>query len=284
MFCWVCPEVLTSDCSLDGVLGNHKIESSNTPPENTGITLRYVSATTYRISLNTANISGTRTYNTYYGNTTLNINEWHHIGFTYDGEQIRLYIDGKLDGTFAFTGMKLSSLPIRIFSWANNYSTTIYTGKKKINDVRIYDHCLSEAEVKEISKAKILHYKFDEVGASENFILMSDKVTGSSVASGITRTFMEDGSLKIVSTSGNGNWCSLGFAKNSNYNVGQKMSVGDKYTVSCDIKVEEGQRFPTLFINSGNDYRRLLGDITKKNVWQRVYYTSTWNEPRYTIW
>lgn len=280
MFCWVCPEVLTSDCSLDGVLGNHNYNI----PANTGITLRYVSATTYRVSLNTANTNRARTYNTYYGDTLLNINEWHHIGFTYDGTTIKLYVDGKLDKTVSYSDMNLTSEKFRIFSWSTTFNNNDYCGKKKINDVRIYDHCLSEAEVKEISKAKILHYKFDEVGASENFILMSDKVTGSIVASGITRTFMEDGSLKVVSASGNGNWCTLGFAKNSNYNVGQKMSVGDKYTVSCDIKVEEGQRFPTLFINNGNGYRGLLGDITKKNVWQRVYYTSTWNEPRYTIW
>lgn len=161
MFCWVYPEVLASSSNLDGVLGNHIFTDSN--PSNTGITLKKISDTTYKISLNTANINNQRTYNTYTGNTTLNINEWHHIGFTYDGKKIRLYVDGNLDGEVSYSNMKFSSQKIRIFSWSNVYNQTTYTGKKKINDVRIYDHCLSKEEVKEISKALVLHYNFEDV-------------------------------------------------------------------------------------------------------------------------
>lgn len=161
MFCWVCPEVLTSNSSLDGVLGNHVHTDSN--PSNTGINLKRISDTTYKVSLNTANTSNQRTYITYAGKTTLNINEWHHIGFTYNGKKIRLYVDGNLDGEVDFSNMKFSSQKIRIFSWSNAYNSTTYTGKKKINDVRIYDHCLSTTEIKEISKGLVLHYNFEDV-------------------------------------------------------------------------------------------------------------------------
>lgn len=32
-----------------------------------------------------------------------------------------------------------------------------------LNDVRIYDHALSQAEVKELSKALFVHYTFDDI-------------------------------------------------------------------------------------------------------------------------
>jgi len=106
----------------------------------------------------------------------------------------------------------------------------------------------------------VLHYKLDSIGflyGSENFILESHKVTSGGNASGITRTYMDDGSLKIIAASGNGNYASIGFAKNSNDNVGAKLTVGDTYTLSCEIKVESGTTLPTIFINSGNGYKRL---------------------------
>ena len=124
----------------------------------------------------------------------------------------------------------------------------------------------------------MLHYPLNREGwGQENFILESHKVTSGGNASGITRTYESDGAMKIVSTSGNGNWCSLGFAKDSNTSVGNNMTVGNTYCISCDAKVEVGTVLPTLFINSGNSYKQLKpvngSIITGK--WMRVYYTST---------
>ena len=215
--------------------------------------------------------------------------EWHHICATYNtlDNAVNVYVDG-IKGTTSYypSGETYAS------SWANsvavgrdfNNSTASshYYFQGSMNDVRIYDHCLSAKEVKEISKGLICHYKLDNNGfGGENLILESHRVTSGGGASGITSTYMDDGSLKIVSTSGNGNYRSCGFSKNSNSNVGSKLSVGDAYTVSLDIKVEEGSSLPTLFINGGNGYKTLRpvnGKVTTNN-WFRAYYTSTWNEP-----
>jgi hypothetical protein len=50
---------------------------------------------------------------------------------------------------------------------------SLRTTDKKLNDFRLYDHCLSSLEVKEISQALILHYKLDGPfgGVGENLAI-----------------------------------------------------------------------------------------------------------------
>lgn len=204
--------------------------------------------------------------------------QWVHLAITYDGSIIKCYLNGVLqDSLTQALSEKNKTSGFYGIGRDNRSDTTAFKGM--MNDFRLYDECLSLKQIKEIAKGLVCHYKFDGIRANENFILRSDKVTSSGGATGITRT-ITDGILKVEAAEGNGNWCTVGFAANSNTNVGEKMSVGDSYTVSCDIMVESGNNFPTLFINNGNGYRRLGGgDITKLNEWQRVYYSNTWNEP-----
>ena len=231
---------------------------------------------------NTRNVSASNNISTIDG-------KWHHICATYNtlDNAVNVYVDG-IKGTTSYypSGETYAS------SWSNsvaigrdfNNSTASshYYFQGSMNDVRIYDHCLSAKEVKEISKGLVCHYKLDNKGfGGENLILESHRVTSGGGASGITSTYMDDGSLKVVSTSGNGNYRSCGFLKDSNSNVGSKLSVGDNYTISLDVKVEKGNSLPTLFINGGNGYKPLQpvnGKIVTNN-WFRAYYTSTWSEP-----
>lgn len=212
-------------------------------------------------------------------NTSLSLNIWYHIVCTYDGAKLRIYINGVEDNSVSTSFVpNYGSAKLYIGSWnGNNYNL-----KGRLNDVRVYDHCLSAKEVKEISKGLLCHYKLDNNGfGGENLILESRSVISGGGASGITSAYMNDGSLKVVATSGNGGWKSCGFSKDSNPNVGSKLSVGDTYTISLDVKIEEGNSLPSLFINAGNAYRKLQpvnGKIVT-NSWFRAYYTSTWNEP-----
>lgn len=119
----------------------------------------------------------------------------------------------------------------------------------------------------------------DNYPYNENLILTSSKVTSGGQASGITSSYEADGRLKVIAASGNGNYRSLGFAKNSNTNVGNNMAVGDKYVVAFDIFIAEGSGIPTLFINGGNGYAGMNGNPNLIGAWQRVWKVRTWAAP-----
>lgn len=95
--------------------------------------------------------------------------KWHHICATYNtlDNAVNVYVDG-IKGTTSYypSGETYAS------SWTNavaigrdfNNSTASshYYFQGSMNDVRIYDHCLSAKEVKEISKGLVLHYKLSD--------------------------------------------------------------------------------------------------------------------------
>lgn len=106
-------------------------------------------------------LRGDNTYKLITGNITRDT--WYHLVGTWDGSTLKLYINGILvaSNTFMFTGIPdIANLnlggSIGFSGSAGNY----YTGY--MDDVKIYDHALFPAEIYELSKAKILHYKFDE--------------------------------------------------------------------------------------------------------------------------
>lgn len=92
--------------------------------------------------------------------------EWTHLAATFDYEsgKVAFYINGVLQGS------------------TTNLDTThycrgdFYIGDNGVNivenDVRIYDHCLSPMEIKELSKGLVLHYPLNRGGwGQENLLL-----------------------------------------------------------------------------------------------------------------
>ena len=131
-----------------------------------------------------------------------NDNKWHHITATYDVKtnDICIYVDGKIGKKEKYTsGYTYAS------SWSNEIcigrntnagsETTDYFYQGNINDVRIYDNCLSAKEIREISKGLILHYPLNQPEQSKNLIAkswtMNDKFSTASCT----------GEKKIVSDS-----------------------------------------------------------------------------------
>ena len=93
-----------------------------------------------------------------------NYDKWCHYTITHTGNDsstiIKVYTDGILRGTFNNSHrLVLRSGNILLGSGINPSYGPIY-----FNDFRLYDHCLSAKEVKEISKGLLCHYKLDNNG------------------------------------------------------------------------------------------------------------------------
>ncbi|MFA6077782.1 MAG: LamG domain-containing protein [Candidatus Paceibacterota bacterium] len=75
---------------------------------------------------------------------------WHHAVSTYDGTNMRVYVDGVLKQTCAATGsINISGGGIEIGS----FSSTGYPFKGVIDEVRIYNRALSASEISDLYKA-----------------------------------------------------------------------------------------------------------------------------------
>lgn len=116
----------------------------------------------------TTNSPVLRLYNWGWGTTPYELSKWNHIVLRRTSTNIVLYLNGELVLTSTAIGTNPTGQYF-IGAWLN---TNAQNFKGKINDVRIYDHALSEKEIREIAKAKILHYTFDQpTGESEGLVV-----------------------------------------------------------------------------------------------------------------
>lgn len=95
----------------------------------------------------------------------IQLNTWYHVCATYNGTQCKIYINGELLSTFSFTTPSNSAKHLVINGRSTNDAGTTFNGvgtQCYLNDVRIYDHCLSPIEVKELAKGLVLHYPLNQ--------------------------------------------------------------------------------------------------------------------------
>lgn len=105
----------------------------------------------------------------------LNRNKWYHLTLKLQDGIVYKYIDGILVQTYNGTGKKISSNDKNIHIFAENGSRQLIG---KINDIRIYDEALSDKEIYDISRCKILHYTFNSTSEpTKNLINLKNGVT-----------------------------------------------------------------------------------------------------------
>ena len=105
--------------------------------------------------------------------------DWQHVTVTYDGNIKSLYINGILNQSITIN-KAISCTATKGTVGASSVNTTSGSDNNYIgllNDYRIYDHCLSPKEVKEISKGLVLHYPLNDAYVEETSNLFSTNLT-----------------------------------------------------------------------------------------------------------
>jgi hypothetical protein len=103
-------------------------------------------------------------------NTTIADNQWHHVVLVFNRNSVvNGYVDGVKENTSAtisqWSGLDFNNIwtfKIGSYTASNQISPSLFFNGQ-INDVRIYDHALTDIEIQEIARAKILHYSFDDM-------------------------------------------------------------------------------------------------------------------------
>jgi len=168
MCCWAKVTGIGDSKTANGLFGQHGHMTGGL-----GITMKDVSDTDLRMSVNTGLYGDSggsdRTYCTYYGSTNI-YNAWHHLCLTYNNssKQLRMYVDGKLETIVGYgnyitlSGNSPVARRVILFAWSTDHlgnDINSYRPTCELNDIRIYDQCLSPVEVKEIAKGLRLHYQ-----------------------------------------------------------------------------------------------------------------------------
>ena len=179
--------------------------------------------------------------------STFSVNTWTHLTLAYNGNKLLCYINGvkitdEWSGTLA-TKNKTSG----VFYLGRDNRTGTTTLNGKLNDFRIYDHCLSAAEVKEIAQGLVVHYKLNgNLFGNPNLYTGSKNFSGSWVNGSAWTTSTEtyqNFTVKQKSTTWGG--------------LAQNISCtnGDIFTISFYGKVENGGNILSI-------HRSSLGNVT----------------------
>jgi hypothetical protein len=83
------------------------------------------------------------------GNTLLNTDQWYHVAATWDGTEVRIFLNGELDNTPQSRTGSIGMDTRNVYIGGRSGSTDIFDGA--IRDVRFYDRPLQDYEIARIS-------------------------------------------------------------------------------------------------------------------------------------
>ena len=180
---------------------------------------------------------------------------WAHFTMCYDGTKFFIYKDGSLltSGNANKSNIQANMNTLYLFGGVANNSSQC-----SLNDVRIYDHCLSAAEVHEIAQGLALHYKLSDI-PNPNLLPATVQNVDAWTADGSTKG--RDGSAITFQPSSGNLRIYIGTS-----NVWT--TVGAKFTVSLDAKADANGRILKAS-RSCADYGQNMSLTT---TWQ--HYTS----------
>ena len=168
------------------------------------------------------------TYKYVSGGTIANTNVWHHVCCTCDDTTVTTYLDGTKVTNKTYTEAGITTFTLG----SNNFieigcdhpgGDEYLTGS--VNDFRIYDHCLSPLEVKQISQGLILHYPLNRNGWGQENLLKGTQLLDKDV-------IIPNGVIKTVDAYQG--FTSATYDNSSGTSFHELLRWGDKVTVNAN--------------------------------------------------
>lgn len=127
--------------------------------------------------------STTSTTNSVRSIQELQLNTWYHICCAVNDSNVMVYINGELIKTLALVDINFRSnfesyFTIGKMAYGHRSTTIYFPFDGYIQDVRVYDTCLSPRQVKEISKGLVCHYPMGNVDGKiggRNFLVKTNQ-------------------------------------------------------------------------------------------------------------
>ena len=130
------------------------------------------------------------------GTAQLALNTWTHIAGTYDGSNLRFYVNGTLASTFSLAGnINVSAGALRI--GGNNVWGEWFGGV--IDEVRIYNRALAQSEIQTDMNTPI--GGADTTAPTVISVTPTSGATGIAASANVTATFSESMSAETITTS-----------------------------------------------------------------------------------
>lgn len=132
---------------------------------------------TFGVNSNNTGVTGFGSSYSTYLSCNVPVNEWTHLTCVTNGTHHDIYKNGSYIGSLTSGDSLLYSDASNTTIGRETYAEGYFGFNGYINDVRIYDHCLSPKEVKEIAKGLVLHYPLNDAYVEGTSNLFSANLT-----------------------------------------------------------------------------------------------------------
>lgn len=210
---------------------------------------------------------------------TLDNSVWNHVCMTADGTTVKFYLNGIIVKTVSqinsFSDVFGDNLKINIGARiAGNY---MYPGY--MNDFRVYNHCLSAKEVKEISKGLVCHFPLKSQYETGQVNKYSGDVAEGYLIGSFTRTKLEGerGYNYKLSYTGTGDDMWYALHPDSTF----PFTVGKRYYYSCKVRCHSTNFSLSLRASrSDNDWVTNMTNVLAKadGEWHEYVVSQVINE------
>lgn len=212
---------------------------------------------------------------------TFSLDTWNHIAITYDNGHIIMYLNGQFHKEMTTTIVPVLNSSQHLGIGGASNGAEKLTGF--LNDVRIYDHALSELEIKEIARAKVLHYPLNHNGMGQPNLISNSVYNSDPWLSAIQAQEIYQGKL-AYRISFNILYTKTSNGANDIFNNTITYKENTRYTLSIDWRDDyrtdnkTSSWYLRFFYTDGSAVTQIISPSNTKTEWTHSKMTSNANK------